>query len=171
MAFHQGALARPNPKVKVNLFRRHSPGGGGPPLCSAEQPLPGAPPTRGGRPREPGGPSPLGAMLDYRGLRSPRSPPTSTSKKTRGLPGLEGLVLGDGCDILTCRRVWKRIPGASWLQRLPTQERRRGVHGDLEAALTSHFRRQVRKRQLDFRHSPRPFPPAALPRAGIGVGS
>lgn len=49
-------------------------------------------------------------------LRSPRSPPTSTSKKTRGLLGLEGFVWGDGCDILTCRRVWKRIPGTSWLR-------------------------------------------------------
>lgn len=39
------------------------------------------------------------------------------------------------------------------------------VNGDLKAAPTSHFRRQVRKGQLDFRRRL----PAALPRAGTGA--
>lgn len=42
---------------------------------------------------QPGGPEP--------GSRSPRSPPMSTSKKTRGFLGLEGLAAGDGCAIFT----------------------------------------------------------------------
>ena len=40
---------------------------------------------------------------------SPRSPPMSTSKKTRGLLGLEGLAWGDGCDIVALGRVYDRL--------------------------------------------------------------
>lgn len=47
-------------------------------------------------------------------FRSPRSSPMSTSKKTRGLLGLEGLAWGEGCDILTCSRVWKRSQSTWW---------------------------------------------------------
>lgn len=51
-------------------------------------------PDSGGRAdAQPGGPE--------RGRRSPRSPPMSTSKKTRGFLGLEGLAAGDGCAIFT----------------------------------------------------------------------
>lgn len=155
----QRALARPNPKSKANGFRRYRPSA---PLSSPRPDAhPPTPPTATLESREaqpPRGPSPC------LGLRSPRSPPMSTSKKTRGLLGLEGLVWGDGCDIVTCRRAWKPIPGTSWLQshRNPNSG---CVHGDLKAALTSHFRRQDRKLQLDFRRRL----PAALPRAGTGA--
>lgn len=107
------ALARPKPKFKANLFRRDSQRGhsrcpnGAAPGPKRTRPA-ATPESREAQP-------PRGQSTHLR-LRSPRSPPTSTSKKTRGLLGLEGFVWGDGCDILTRRRVWKRIPGTSWLR-------------------------------------------------------
>lgn len=61
-----------------------------PPL-SRLAPFPSAAP----RPTPPRGPKPR---------PPPRSPPMSTSKKARGLRGLPGRALGDGCDMSGCPR-------------------------------------------------------------------
>ena len=42
-------------------------------------------------------------------IRPTRSPPVSTSKKTRGLLGLEGLAWGDGYDIVALGRVYDHL--------------------------------------------------------------
>lgn len=70
---------------------------------------------------------------------SPRSPPMSTSKKTRGLLGLEGLAWGDGCDIVALGRVYDRLVtrrGHRAARTLKSQGPRR------TAALVSCFRRR-----------------------------
>lgn len=71
-------------------------------------------------------------------IRPTRSPPMSTSKKTRGLLGLEGLAWGDGCDIVALGRVYDRLVtprGHRAARTLKSQGPRR------TAALVSCFRR------------------------------
>lgn len=71
--------------------------------------------TRGPAARHPRGrPRPREARLP-RGLRSPRSPAMATSKKTLGLPGSEGFLCGDGCDISNGGRARDPTPRrTSW---------------------------------------------------------